>query len=1032
MEAVSGLTAPTPLAAPPPDILQSEPWMGSVTADIYDQSLSEEYSLTVDLPVRDSSYECSLCLKMFGTANSLSKHLLTHQQERPHVCSICQRAFKRHDHLSGHMLTHQKRKQFPCAEPGCRKSYYDSHSLKRHYMSQHISPFVAPITQCVPPPAHSAKTQWEPVERPAGFFEGSADTCNYHSLFLSPPQARSDKLQHGSDYSAYASYNSNESLPPPDGSLVKSCLEPNLSQPKSVLVLAPWRQGSDKGPCNDCTGELHPSQWNPDPQVQEKAQTQVHFGSMTGLEGPGTQSWDSRIDIPVSDLQALEEIMSYDPCSGAANAGIDSTVMPFAATDIPSQSKQLNVVKQTYSQMSSEGKPQDKLQLYPFENTKSSACSISIIPAKPVLRAAHSFTQSALPNQPNPGGPPPPILPPVLYSMVKSKACLDRVDMKKRSERRKKLPTAHLPAPPLPPVPPASTLLAPRRPRPRPLHLVSPSQVAMASFSDSSACQHVKAGNTSVLGEGPDASEWIPNFPRANKASGGPSGSSVKIESHSPESEDSGPQGERSPAKYMALSPLVIPVSVPVTTDPDLAYKEREDSTRTPDAQGCSGRVRGNRRLDFMKSLIIPPPAPRRLPAEEAMGGAWGRGAGCYTSQLRSPMYLVDHLLNPSSQPPPYTPPPMLSPLRPGTGLYFSTLPPLHPCPPPSTYTATLDGVDGISLEMDDTVVSIKPRINVGQRFQAEIPPTRNVLLMLYDEHPAQLVWAPWGDTSTNTDTQKRVEELLDLCCSSVLPGGGTNTELALHCLHEVQGDILAALDLLLMRGDYRSSTHPLSDYHYAGSDHWTPLEKRLFCKALLTHEKDFQLIHSELQTKSVSQCVEYYYGMKKIKKFKPRSSNRGSDKKEGAETESSPEHTEDNPLGRRGSRRRLLRPDYRAMGLLEENSASGGALEYTCRECGRVFDRVKSRSAHMKSHRKSERQWLSRSSWSTACPADEPPQEPTLSRSSWSTACPADEPPQEPTLSRSSWSIGCPADEPTRSPHTSPTLYSSRGILYT
>ena len=52
-----------------------------------------------------------------------------------------------------------------------------------------------------------------------------------------------------------------------------------------------------------------------------------------------------------------------------------------------------------------------------------------------------------------------------------------------------------------------------------------------------------------------------------------------------------------------------------------------------------------------------------------------------------------------------------------------------------------------------------------------------------------------------------------------------------------------------------------------------------------------------------------------------------------------SPEHSEDHPLGRRGSRRRLLRPDYRAMGLLEENPASAGALEYTCRECGRSVE---------------------------------------------------------------------------------------------
>lgn len=42
------------------------------------------------------------------------------------------------------------------------------------------------------------------------------------------------------------------------------------------------------------------------------------------------------------------------------------------------------------------------------------------------------------------------------------------------------------------------------------------------------------------------------------------------------------------------------------------------------------------------------------------------------------------------------------------------------------------------------------------------------------------------------------VTELLDMCCSSVLPGGGTNIELALHCLHEVQGNITVSLFIRL------------------------------------------------------------------------------------------------------------------------------------------------------------------------------------------------------------------------------------------
>lgn len=35
------------------------------------------------------------------------------------------------------------------------------------------------------------------------------------------------------------------------------------------------------------------------------------------------------------------------------------------------------------------------------------------------------------------------------------------------------------------------------------------------------------------------------------------------------------------------------------------------------------------------------------------------------------------------------------------------------------------------------------------------------------------------------------VEKLLSMCSSSCLPGGGSNSELALHCLHSCQGDTM-------------------------------------------------------------------------------------------------------------------------------------------------------------------------------------------------------------------------------------------------
>ncbi|XP_067262511.1 zinc finger protein 541 [Chanodichthys erythropterus] len=54
----------------------------------------------------------------------------------------------------------------------------------------------------------------------------------------------------------------------------------------------------------------------------------------------------------------------------------------------------------------------------------------------------------------------------------------------------------------------------------------------------------------------------------------------------------------------------------------------------------------------------------------------------------------------------------------------------------------------------------------------------------------------------------------------------------------------------------------------------------KVFKKALVDHDKDFQQIHNVLQTKSIAQCVEYYYNMKKLKKLKQR--GRATIKKDG------------------------------------------------------------------------------------------------------------------------------------------------------
>lgn len=68
--------------------------------------------------------------------------------------------------------------------------------------------------------------------------------------------------------------------------------------------------------------------------------------------------------------------------------------------------------------------------------------------------------------------------------------------------------------------------------------------------------------------------------------------------------------------------------------------------------------------------LFIPPPSFNLSMSHS--------GATLYQSQLRSPRVLGDHLLDRTHELPPYTPPPMLSPVRQGSGLFSSVLTSSH------------------------------------------------------------------------------------------------------------------------------------------------------------------------------------------------------------------------------------------------------------------------------------------------------------------------------------------------------------------
>ncbi|XP_007941228.1 zinc finger protein 541 [Orycteropus afer afer] len=428
-----------------------------------------------------------------------------------------------------------------------------------------------------------------------------------------------------------------------------------------------------------------------------------------------------------------------------------------------------------------------------------------------------------------------------------------------------------------------------------------------------------------------------------------------------PDGDGQSPPGAKKPVDTAAASPLVIPVSVPVAPRTWLSAKGPDKDGEERDS--CQYRKRKKR--PQAKALSMPP-------ARSASGepGPGGRHQSC----LRSPVFLVDQLLHGLFQCLPYTPPPMLSPIREGSGLYFNTLcAPATQAGPTKLLSTVLGPVDsslGIFVVKDDTKISIEPHINIGSRFQASIPELQERCLADAEEHVAALVWKPWGDVMTNPETQNRVTELCNVACSSVMPGGGTNLELALHCLHEAQGDVQIALETLLLRGPQKSWTHPLSDYRYTGSDIWTPMEKRLFKKAFCVHKKDFYLIHKTIQTKTVAQCVEYYYIWKKMIKFDggraPGLEKRV--KREPEEGERTQEKATCSPRERPSHRPtpelKMKTKSYRTEAILNSSPDTGpkrtpeppGSVEsrgvFPCRECERVFDKIKSRNAHMKRHR--------------------------------------------------------------------------------
>lgn len=204
-----------------------------------------------------------------------------------------------------------------------------------------------------------------------------------------------------------------------------------------------------------------------------------------------------------------------------------------------------------------------------------------------------------------------------------------------------------------------------------------------------------------------------------------------------------------------------------------------------------------------------------------------------------------------------YTPPPMLCPERAGPGLYC-VLPTrrqqraerirLHSLGDPVPKATDSPPSEPLASE------NMKPRINFGKSYQAEIPSLRDKKYARADSHNALLLWTPY-DELEHPINQQRVEALLMMARSSVVPGARAGPEYALQLLSQSNGDFLLTVEKLL--------SHPGTSTSQTGV-RWSAAEKKLLVKSLQIHHKDFSSIQKTVRSKSRAECVEYYYLWKK------------------------------------------------------------------------------------------------------------------------------------------------------------------------
>ncbi|XP_062577324.1 transcriptional-regulating factor 1-like isoform X1 [Saccostrea cucullata] len=299
------------------------------------------------------------------------------------------------------------------------------------------------------------------------------------------------------------------------------------------------------------------------------------------------------------------------------------------------------------------------------------------------------------------------------------------------------------------------------------------------------------------------------------------------------------------------------------------------DSSKLSKSDGA-GQFRNPNSLGTLKMRRKHRPSPLFIPTYLNNSG--------FQSRLRSPRILPGESRG-GNTPPPYTPPPMLSPIRSGSGLfcslsgYIPITPKSAPLTPRNSLLLSARSISSLKSDIGDIQeeeepqpeaavepppeTDVLPHVNIGSQYQAEIPPfNENRSEAMNTESREEMVWTP---SSMADNSEEDVQYYQEFSCSAGVPGNGCNVEYALHLLHILKGDIKEAM-LKLMEGKISlPKKNTLLDYKYQETDQWSSEEIEKYQQALWKCDKDFFKISKEIGTKTTKECLHFYYLWKKV-----------------------------------------------------------------------------------------------------------------------------------------------------------------------